>query len=71
MRYRWSSMAMKYAHIRAPYGVPTGSTASNLLCGMCDVSSKGRWQEANHESAIPIHLVICPKCLTKQDQLQS
>lgn len=66
--YRFSSRAKFYAHIKAPDWVSTGSACSRVLCGMCDVSAIGRWREVNDQSAIPIHLIVCPKCLVLAEE---
>lgn len=63
--YRFSRRARLFAHIRCPVGVSSRSIASRLLCGMCDCSAIGAWQEVDDPSGIPIHLVVCPRCLTR------
>lgn len=67
--YRFSRRARAFAHIRCPDGVFSGSTASRLLCGQCDCSAIGEWQEVDNSSAIPIHLVLHPQCIERAAKL--
>jgi hypothetical protein len=67
--YRFSRRAKSFAHIRCPEGVRSGSSASRVLCGMCDCSAIGEWRETDHSSGIPIHLVICPRCIERAGEL--
>lgn len=66
--YYWSRRATRYAHIKTEPGNEwkqrNGRPRSHASCGICDFSRVGDWQQATHQSAIPMHLTLCPRCLS-------